>query len=114
MATAPRPGAGARAAADQTVVTIKVDGETYEFRPGEVTARQVSEVRKETGMSVRAVMEQAQSDPDLDTIGALIYLARCQRGEDVTVQEVYKGLTYGVDLELEADTDDPEDDSPEA
>lgn len=114
MATAPRPGAGLRAEAENTAVTIKVDGEIYTFRPTEVTARQSGAVRSATGRSLRSVLETAEDDPDIDTIAVLVWLARLQAGErKLSYAEVAESITYGV--QVESVDDEPEDDdSPEA
>lgn len=113
MAQAPRPGAGRRAEAEATTITIKVDDETYTVRPSELNAKLAGQLRKESSMSVRSVMVAAGEDPDLDVIAALVWLARRQRGEDVSWDEVAEAISYDSDFGA-TDEPEPEDaDSPE-
>lgn len=116
MAVAPRPGAGARADAEKASVSINVDGVTHTFYPAEVSARMASEVRAATGRSLRAVLESAEDDPDLDTIAVLVWLARRQAGErKLPFAVVADSLTYESSVEAaEAAPDDEVPDSPEA
>lgn len=112
MAKAPRPG-GDKA---DTSITVSIDGVEYVCRPSDVTAKMAGQLRKESGMSVRAVMVAAADDPDLDVIAALVWLARRQTGEKVTWDEVADAITYDSEIgsaEGDAPDEDPED-SPEA
>lgn len=97
MATAPKPRKDT-AATDE--VTIGVDGQPYTLRLGEMTAALVRELRAETGRSFTTFMgDLGGSDPDLDVIAVIVWLARRQAGETVTLADVEAGLTYGnVDL----------------
>lgn len=119
MATAPRPGAGRRAAADEVTLTVNLDGEAYVFRPNDTTAKMAGELRRECGMSVNKIMALAADDPDLDVIAAVVFLARRQRGEKVTYDEVASAITYGSELDTSSTTGDAIEpgevfDSPEA
>lgn len=114
MATAPRPAAGRRAEAEDTTITIKIDGESYTVRPSEVTAKMAGQLRKQSGMSVRSVMVAAGDDPDLDVVAALVWLARRQRGEKVTWDEVAEAITYDSDLQTDAEPEVEDESSPEA
>ncbi len=110
MAPAPDPGAARRAAAH---ITISVDGTIYTMRPSELSAADGAKVRAATGMSLRSILAAAQTDPDLDVIAAVVWLARRQAGENVGFAEVAEAIGYDVKI-LPVETAAPEDeDSPE-
>ncbi len=108
MATAPRPGGTRREEAAKASVTITVDGVAHTFRPVEVSANMIGQLRRATGMSLAECMEAAQKSPDLDVLAAMVWLARRQAGEAITYDEVADALTY--DTELEVDDAEPEED----
>lgn len=116
MATAPVPGAAARAAAANTSMRITIDGVAYVFRPGDVTGLMTGELRKQSGMSMQAVMKAATDDPDLDVIAAIVWVARQQAGEAaVTYAEVAGGMSYLSAIEVTTDVIEVDEvDSPEA
>lgn len=103
-------------------ITIRVDGVTYAIRSDDLTARDARDLRKQTGMSFRAVMEAATEDPDIDIMAALVFLARRQDGDrKVTFDEIAEAITYSSEMEVGEDEDGeklepPEEDpdSPEA
>lgn len=117
MATAPRPGAARRAEAENTTLTIKVDGQpTYTLRFNDLSAVDAAACRRETGLSLAGVMQAGMKDPDLDVIAAIAWLARRQAGDDVPFEEVAAEFTYDRDYEQSDDEADavPQDpDSPE-
>lgn len=94
MANAPRPGAGRRADADAVRVGVRVNDVDYVLRPNEITAKQTAALRRETGVSLQALMKQAETDPDIDTIAALVWLARLQTGETVAFDDVAAEIGY--------------------
>lgn len=99
------------------VLTIKVNGKPYTFRPGEITGLLSGEFRKASGgMTVSQAMSNPES-ADLDSIGGLIWLARRQAGEDVSWNEVLSDITYETEFEVstnEADAAPEDPDSPQA
>ena len=115
VAKAPRPGT--TRAKETARLSIAVDGDVHVFTPSALTAAQVGQCRRQTGRTVRALLDEMQTDPDIDTIAAFVWLAKLQRGDDATYADVVDSIGYGTDLEAEAETgepDDGEDDSPEA
>lgn len=116
MAEAPRPGAARRADAENTVMSLKIDGKTaFTLRPNDLSAKDAAALRRETGMSLAGVLRAGMEDPDLDIFAAMAWLARRQAGEDVSFEEVAAEFTYDRDYEQ---SDDPADavedgDSPE-
>ena len=119
MAKAPVPGSYERDAAGNVKpkdpsVTVIVDGTKHTARIGEVTARMASEIRRETGMSSRALFAAAGDDPDLDIVAALVWIARRQNGEpsiafgDVLDEIGYDSEIEAADIPAEEDEDSPE------
>jgi hypothetical protein len=114
MATAPRPGVGRRKEEDQVKIGVRVDGQEFVVRPSEITAKQAGALRRETGFSFQGLMRAANTDPDLDVIAAIVWLARLQRGEVSSYESVASALDYESEIgELtdaeasEAVADDP-------
>jgi len=113
MATAPLPGTSRRAAADEVTLTVKVDGTPHTFRPTEMTARLVGDLRRATGMGVNGLMQLAiGDDPDIDILAAIVWMARRQAGEAVTYETVADSITYDSDLEPVDEVADEDPDSP--
>lgn len=96
-----------------TEITIVVDQQRYVLRANEISALDAMALRNETGISVRALLQSAQDDPDIDVIAGLVWLARRQAGETkLTFATVAEHLTYDADLEIgEGAEPDPESDS---
>jgi hypothetical protein len=94
-------------------LTIKLDGEEYTVRQGEMTSMDTMALRRETGYSFRGLIEAFQRDPDIDLIAALVWLARRLGGERLlSFEEVATGIDYDADLDL-IEVAEPESD-PEA
>lgn len=109
MATAPRPGVSRRQEAEKAHITVLVDGETYTLHPGELSALDSAALRRETGMSVRLLLEAAGKDPDLDVVAAIVWLARRQRGDSVSFDEVAAAIGYDTKVEaLDEPVEDPD------
>lgn len=117
MATAPLPGAVRRDEAAAATLTIKIDGEAaFTLRPGDLSAADAAALRRETGMSLAAVMRAGMTDPDIDLFAALAWLARRQAGDKVTFEEVASEFTYDRNYEQTVDPSEAieDTDSPEA
>lgn len=103
---------------DSPGMKIEVDGRTFIVRQADVSPRQVRELRRETGFSWAGLGRELQRDPDLDLIGALIWLARRIDGEDVSYDDVLDGLSYDADMKIGVEDKrtkpDSEDEHPEA
>lgn len=114
-ASAPRPGVGRRQEAEQVKIVVKLDGEAFVLRPAEVTAMQSGMLRRQAGMTLGGLMDAANEDPDLDVVAMLIWLARLQRGDDVSYAEVAEAITFENEFEMGDDDDAPVEDphSPE-
>jgi hypothetical protein len=95
----------ARSQPKGAVIRITVDDKTYtldvEAAMDELTGLDAAQVRKATGLSLRALFSAAQDDPDLDTISALVFLARRQDDPSVTFDEVITSIGYGTKLDFE-------------
>lgn len=78
-----------------TALAIVVDDRTYSLRLGSLTAADAQALRRATGMSLRAVVEAAAEDPDIDVFAALVWLSRRAAGERALAYEAVAGeITY--------------------
>lgn len=114
MAVAPRPGASSRQEAEQAHVSFELEGKQYTIRPREVSASLAREYRRETGGPLSADMRLLTADgADLDIVQNLVWLARRQAGEQVTLDDI-DDFTYEQSASLKM-LDEPaeDDDSPE-
>lgn len=130
MATAPRPGVGARndaVTAAQTVMTITIkrpifhDGrpvaETHTIAPGNLPMRERLICRKATGLPLSAFW--AEDRIDLDSLVVLWWLARRLNGEatltfDQAAADWPNDLDPETDLDISIDTPGEDTDDPEA
>jgi hypothetical protein len=94
-----------RAKPKGAVIRITVADKTYtldvESAMNELTGRDAAQVRRATGMSLRALFQAAKDDPDLDTISALVFLARRQDDPRVTFDEVIDDIGYRTEIEFD-------------
>jgi hypothetical protein len=112
MAKAPTPGRIHSPGANELSVKITIDGDAYTLYPNLLTADGVRAVREQTGSSVRKLITMAEDDPDIDIIAALVWVARCQAGDDVDFATVAAAISYETkldieELETEMDADHP-------
>lgn len=103
----------ARQAALEEGVKISYDGEDYVVKVGDVTSQIARRFRREVGISFQKVIEELSSDPDIDSIAALVWLARLLRGDETSLDDV--AISYSDLDEIEVSEAAPEDESdPEA
>lgn len=114
MATAPRPGAGKRQEAEKAHITFELEGKQYTIRPGEIAASTAREYRRETGGAFQADIQLlTNGGADIDIVQNLVWLARRQAGEKVTLADV-EDFTYEQSKSLQFHEQPEEDpDSPE-
>lgn len=98
-------------------VRFIVGDQVHEVRIGEITPRLAREVRRETGSTVMQLIEEVGEAADLDTIAALIWIARRIQGENVTFDDI--DIDYGTvmsdDFQVDvAGPDEEGDGGPEA
>lgn len=102
-----------RKAALEEGVKISYDGEEYVVKAGDISSQAARRFRREVGTSVRGVMEELGTDPDIDSVAALVWLARLLRGEDIELDDV--AMTYDDLDRIEVEKPGPEDENdPEA
>lgn len=89
--------------ADSPGLQIDLDGKTYIVREADLTPHDVRALRKETGFSWAGLGKALAADPDIDLIGALVWLARRVRGEDVSYEAVLDDLSYESDLNVKVE-----------
>ncbi len=112
MAKAPKPGS--TRTTDPVRLVIVVDGDRCVFTPDALTARQIGECRRQVGRTVRSLLDEIAADADIDTLAAFVWLAKLQRGEQVTYEQVADSIGYNSEFDVETNADSDEDDSPEA
>lgn len=105
-----------RASALDQGVKITVDGEDFTVRVGDVTPALARELRQNYGGSFNKLQHELSTDPDIDSISTMVWLARRVNGETVDHGEV--GVTYsqvfGDDFDIAVAGREEVDDSPEA
>lgn len=106
----------ARQAALDSGVRITFDGKVYEVRVGDVTPSLARRFRREYGVPFMAVLEEELAgQPDIDSIAAVIWLARLMGGEDdLSFDDVALSYADLDDLDIEEAGPAPQDGNPEA
>lgn len=98
-------------------VRIELDGEVFEVRAGDLSAVHSRLLRRECGVSFMQLMDELQESCDIDSIAAVIWLARRLRGESmVSYEDVANDIDYSLTDRIKVDNTSAEkvDDSPEA
>lgn len=83
-------------------VRVKLDGEIYEVRYGDVTSEIIRELRRHAGYGFNGLAAAMKVDPDVDIIATFVWLARRVAGEDVAFHDVvvsYRQLMEDFDVE---------------
>lgn len=97
-------------------VRVVVDGDPFAVRLGDVTPQLARELRRTWGGSFNKLINELNDDPDIDSLAALIWLARRVAGEQVELDDVE--VTYeqvlGGGFEIEIAGAEEVEDSPEA
>lgn len=96
-------------------IRLKVGDNVYEITAGDLTALDSRALRQQVGMSFPSLMAQAENDFDIDTLAALIWLARRVNGErDLSFEEVAGEVGYAdlEGLDFDAAPEPDEDDAP--
>lgn len=76
---------------------LTIDGAEYVVRAGDLTALDSRELRKQVGMSFAALLQAFNTDPDIDLIAAVMWLARRIKGEaQLTYDDVAGEVGYDV------------------
>lgn len=95
--------AKAAAAADaeqESGVKVTLDGVDYVVRQGDLNGRLTRELRQQTGCSFQKLITELDTDPDIDSVAALVWLARRIEGEAVTYDEVAEEVGYDADIDV--------------
>lgn len=97
---------------DEQIINIRIEDVRYTLRPARLTPLDARECRTQVGRSFAGILKEAQDDPDIDTIAAIVWLARRQAGErKLSYVDVAKQITYESTIEtdeVEPSTDDGE------
>jgi hypothetical protein len=91
-------------AADGAVIRVTVDGKNFTVREADLTAKDAGELRRATGLSFAGLLKAATSDPDIDIIAGIIWLARRTNGErTLDYDQVAENLGYDADITVPDD-----------
>lgn len=103
---APRTTKAKRTTKSESTISVDLNGITFVLDIEECTAIDAADVRRRLGLSLRGLFERAATDPDIDVIATLVWLARRHDGEDqLTWDEVAATIDYSADIS----TDVPDD-----
>lgn len=89
-----------RAELDQGVRII-FDGEVYEIRLGDVTPVLARRFRRAYGAPFSELLEELSDAADIDSIAAVVWMARLLAGDDVEFDEIAISYADIDDLEIE-------------
>lgn len=90
-------------------ISIVVDGTTYTVRSGDLSSLDTLALRRTVGLSFAGVIRAMQSDPDIDLIAAIVWLARRVDGErGLEFEDVASEIGYDVDLDVLEDAEESE------
>ena len=95
------------------LMKFHVDERAFRLRPGEVTARIARLVRIATeGISAMKVLSMLETDPDIDLIAGLCFIAELQTNPDTAdYKKLEEWITYESVFSLDEDGEDDEDDN---
>lgn len=96
---------------DSDALAFELCGKQFTVHVDEVSASLSREYRQATGMSVVRTLQMLATDPDPDVWQCVVFLARRQSGEEISIDDV-DDYNFSDLLTLEIVTVD-EDDSPE-
>jgi hypothetical protein len=89
-------------------MTFRIDGVRYTLRPGQITGEDFRLFRSDTGQPLQ-IFDAATSTMGIDTLAAMIWIARRQAGErKLSYLDVEKSLTLESVQSLEVDIEDDE------
>lgn len=94
----------------QASFTVHVDDVRYTLHPSRLGPADALACREQIGMSLRKIMEQAQADPDIDVLAAIVWLARRQAGErNLKFAAACEKISYNSKIDV---VDEDSDDAP--
>lgn len=112
-----RAGKGAKGTESLRAVDVTIGGETWRWwHP--MTVRLTAELRRVTGKTLADLWAEVSGAQDVDTWATLIWLARRDAGENVTLDDVFDELDTlditDVRVRMWSEVELAGDDSPEA
>lgn len=112
-----RAGKGPKGADSLRAVDVTIDGETWRWwHP--MTVRLTAELRRVTGKTLSDLWSEITDSQDVDTWATLIWLARRDAGENVTLDDVFDELDTldisDITVRMWSEAELAEDDTPEA
>ena len=93
------------------LMKFHVDERAFRLRPGEVTARIARLVRIATdGISAMKILSMLETDPDIDLIAGLCFIAELQTNPDTAdYKKLEDWITYESVFSLDEDNNDEDD-----
>ena len=93
------------------LMKFHVDERAFRLRPGEVTARIARLVRIATdGVSAMKILSMLETDPDIDLIAGLCFIAELQTNPDTAdYKKLEDWITYESVFSLDEDNNDEDD-----
>lgn len=98
--------------ADMELV-VQHNGQEHRLRLEDCTARDATECRRATGLSLSGLFSAARDDFDIDVLAAVVWLSRRHAGEAVSYEQVADGIKYSDDIDVSQGDDEEEDTDPE-
>lgn len=102
-----------RAAAHNRGLQVKVGGQAYEVRLGDITPAMAHELRMKVGFGPAQLIAAVVTAPDIDVVSAFVWLSRRIDGEKVAFGDV--SITYdelfAEDFDFDPVENAPEDDA---
>lgn len=112
-----RAGKGANGSNSTRAVDVTIAGDTWRWWLP-MTVRLTAELRRVTGKTLTDVRDEIISSQDIDTWATVIWLARRDAGENVTLDDVFDELdavdASEIQVRVWSEAELAEDDTPEA
>lgn len=79
---------------------IKVDDETYNLVPADITGLTELKIRRDTGFSVTEIISKMQSAPGMDVIGCFMYACEVAAGRDADLEGILGSISWASDFDV--------------
>lgn len=88
---------------EEVDIWFKVGDDLYHVSPMDLTGLDERRIRAMTGLPFALLASQFGSAPGIDTLGAMIWIAKVQQGHPATeaaFEEVLASVNYGTEIEM--------------
>ena len=103
-----------------TGISITIDGVLYEARLGDVTPGIARELRRTIGTGFMGLLERAATEPDIDLLAAVVWVASHIKGDLITFEQADARVSYaamaddGFEISVAGDGEEPDASDPAA